>query len=48
MGMYVSPERVVVNGRLVAFKGERMTEADAKKRGLVKEKPARKTRKASK
>lgn len=48
MGVYVSPERVVVNGRLVAFEGERMTEAEAKKRGLIKEKPARKTRKAAK
>lgn len=37
-GMYISPERVVRDGRLVAFEGEAMTMAEAVARGLVSEK----------
>lgn len=33
--MYTSPERVVKNGKLVAFAGETMTDEEAKKRGLI-------------
>ena len=35
MGAYVSPERVVRNGVLVAFEGEEMTTEEAAKRGLL-------------
>lgn len=40
MGAYVSPERVERDGLLVAFKGETMTEDEAKRRGLLCERPA--------
>lgn len=33
--MWTCPERVVRDNRLVAYKGERMTEAEAKRRGLL-------------
>lgn len=33
--MYTSPERVVKNGKLVAFAGETMTDEEAKRRGLI-------------
>ena len=47
-GMYVSPERVVRGGFLVAFKGEVMGIDEAARRGLVAEaapekKPARRS-----
>ena len=35
MGTYINRNRVVRNGILVAFKGEAMTEAEAKSRGLL-------------
>ena len=35
--MYVSKERVTRDGRLVAYKGEEMSEAEAIERGLLKE-----------
>ena len=42
MSEYVSKERVVRDGVLVAFKGEVMTEDEAKKRGIIEEeKPKR-------
>lgn len=47
MGAYVSPERVVRNGRLVAYKGEVMTESEAERRGLGAAKPKTKPRKAA-
>lgn len=45
--MYVSEERVVRDGRLVAFEGEEMTEEEAERRSLAPaggeaERPARK------
>lgn len=39
MGIYVSPERVERDGRLVAFAGEAMTEDEAKARGLIADEP---------
>ena len=33
--MYTSPERVVKNGKLVAFAGETMSDEEAKRRGLI-------------
>ncbi len=33
--MYTSPERIVKNGKLVAFAGETMSDEEAKKRGLI-------------
>lgn len=47
MGAYVSPERVVRNGRLVAYKGEVMTESEAEKRGIGKTKPKPKAGRAA-
>ena len=35
-GSYIAPERVVRNGKVVCFKGEVMTTAEAERRGLVK------------
>ena len=35
-GTYICPERVVRDGRLVAFEGERMTMEEAVKRGVAK------------
>ena len=35
MAMYVSKERVTRDGRLVAYKGEEMSEAEAIERGLI-------------
>lgn len=45
-GMYVSPERVVRGGFLIAYKGEPMSVEEAARRGLSAakpEKPARRT-----
>lgn len=43
MAMYVSKSRVTRDGRLVAFKGEEMSEREAIERGLIKaERPKRK------
>ena len=39
MGIYVSPERVERDGRLVAFAGEAMTEDEARARGLIADEP---------
>ena len=39
-GMYTAPERVVRDGYLVCFEGERMTMAEAERRGLVDPAPA--------
>ena len=36
-GMYTAPARVVRDGVLVCFAGERMTVDDARRRGLVEE-----------
>ena len=36
-GMYTAPERVVRDGVLVCFAGERMTMEDARRRGLLEE-----------
>ena len=47
MGAYVSPERVVRNGRLVAYKGEVRTESEAEKRGIGKTKPKPKAGRAA-
>lgn len=47
MGTYVSNERVVRDGRLVAFAGETMTEEEARERGIFpkpKPKPKRKAK----
>lgn len=42
--MYVSKERVTRDGRLVAYKGEEMSEAEAIERGLIKaDRPKAKT-----
>ena len=38
-GTYTSPERVVRDGRLVAFEGEVMTMQEAQERGLMEDKP---------
>lgn len=38
-GTYTSPERVVRDGRLVAFEGEVMTMQEAQERGLLDDKP---------
>ncbi len=35
MAFYTSPERVERDGFLVAFKGEKMTETEARRRGLL-------------
>lgn len=40
-GMYTAPERVVRDGRLVCFKGEVMTAAEAVSRGLAAPKRAK-------
>ena len=44
--MFVSKERVIRNGYLVAFEGEEMSDEEAKARGLVEDepKPKRRTR----
>ena len=40
--MFTSAKRVTRDGRLVAYKGERMSDDEAKARGLIKEeKPKR-------
>ncbi len=36
--MYTSPKRVIRDGRVVAFKGQCMSVAEAKRRGLLAEK----------
>lgn len=44
--MFTSKERVIRDGRLIAFKGEKMTDTEAKRRGLLNEtgsKPKRKS-----
>ena len=37
MAMFTCPERVVRNGVLIAFKGEKMSETEAKRRGIYDE-----------
>lgn len=35
MALFTCPKRVVRNGVLIAFKGEKMSEAEAKRRGVL-------------
>lgn len=49
MGVYVSKERVIRNGYLIAYEGEEMTEDEAMARGLITpEKPAATRKRATK
>lgn len=41
-GIWTCPERVERDGYLVAYEGEKMTMAEAERRGLLDEKPAEK------
>jgi len=41
-GIWTCPERVERDGYLVAYEGEKMTMAEAERRGLLDENPAKK------